>query len=73
MSESTMTAKGQTTVPKRIRERLGAEPGTRLVWHLTPGGALIVRAKTHSVLDLAGALKSRRKKPVAVADMNPWR
>jgi AbrB family looped-hinge helix DNA binding protein len=73
VSESTITTKGQTTVPRQVREQLGAGPGTRLVWHVMPGGGLIVRAKTHSVLDLAGSLKSPKKKPVAVEDMNPWR
>ncbi len=60
MSESTITAKGQTTVPRQVRDELGAGPGTRLVWHVVPGGALIVRAKTHSVLSLAGSLKSSK-------------
>jgi len=73
MAESTITAKGQTTVPRQVREKLGAGPGTRLVWHLMPDGSLIVRAKTHSIVDLKGMLRSPRKKPVAVADMNPWR
>ncbi len=73
MSESTITSKGQTTVPRQVREQVGAGPGTRLVWHVMPGGCLMVRAKTHSVLDLAGMLKSPRKKPVSIEDMNPWR
>ncbi len=73
MSESTITAKGQTTVPRQVRDVIGAGPGTRLVWHVMPGGGLIVRAKTHSVLDLAGMLKSPKKRPVPLEDMNPWR
>ena len=73
MSESTITAKGQTTVPRQVREQIGAVPGTRLVWHVMPDGSLIVRAKTHSILALKGMLKSPRKKPVSVEDMNPWR
>jgi AbrB family looped-hinge helix DNA binding protein len=73
MSESTITAKGQTTVPLPIRERIGAGPGTRLIWHVMPDGTVVVRAKTRSILDLAGMLKSPRDEPVAIADMNPWR
>ena len=73
MSESTITAKGQTTVPRQVRERLGAGPGTRLVWHVLPDGRLIVRAKTHSLIGLAGSLKSDKRKPVPIEDMNPWR
>ena len=71
--ESTITAKGQTTVPAPIRERIGAASGTRLVWHVRPDGGIIVRAKTKSVLDLAGTLKAPKGRHVAVKDMNPWR
>lgn len=73
MTESTVTAKGQTTVPRQIRDSIGAAPGTRLVWHVMPDGALIVRAKNKSVLDLAGSLKSPKRKRVTIEDMNPWR
>lgn len=75
MAESTITTKGQTTVPADIRARLQALPGTRLVWSAMPDGTIIVRAKTRSVLDLAGTLKARAPKAsrVGVDDMNPWR
>jgi antitoxin PrlF len=70
MSESTITTKGQTTVPRQVRELIGAGPGTRLVWHVMPDGGLIVRAKTRSVLDLAGNLTAPKGKRVPVKDMN---
>ena len=73
MSESTITAKGQTTVPAQVRQQVGAAPGTRLVWHVMPDGSIIVRAKTKSVLDLAGILKAPKGKRVAIQDMNAWR
>ncbi len=73
MSASTITSKGQTTVPRQVREQLGAVPGTRLEWHVMPDGSAIVRPKTLSILDLAGSLKSPKGKPVSVEDMNAWR
>ncbi|KQU80904.1 MULTISPECIES: AbrB/MazE/SpoVT family DNA-binding domain-containing protein [unclassified Rhizobacter] len=73
MTESTITSKGQTTVPAEIRERLGAVAGTRLVWHLLADGSLIVRAKTRSLRDMAGMLKAPKGKRVSIDDMNPWR
>lgn len=73
MSESTITAKGQTTVPREVREKLGAGPGTKLMWHVMPDGSLIVRAKTLSILDLAGSLKAPKGKRVSIEDMNAWR
>ncbi len=73
MSESTITVKGQTTVPQPIREALHAQPGTKLHWTLMPDGSIIVRAKTKSILDLAGMLKAPKGKRVPVGEMNAWR
>lgn len=73
MAESTITAKGQTTVPAEVRERVKAGPGTRLVWTVMPDGTLIVRAKTKSILKLAGTLKVSKGKRVDIEDMNAWR
>lgn len=71
MAESTITSKGQTTVPAEIRALIRAEPGTRLVWSVMPDGTIIVRAKTRSILDMAGMLKSPKRKRIAVDDMSP--
>ncbi len=73
MSESTITSKGQTTVPRQAREHIGAGPGTRLVWHAMPNGGLIVRAKSRSIMELAGSLKRPGRKAVPVSDMDPWK
>lgn len=73
MAESTITAKGQTTIPADIRARVQAKPGTRLVWAVTPDGTIIVRAKTKSILDMAGMAKAPKGKRIAIEDMNPWR
>ncbi len=73
MAESTLTAKGQTTVPADVRARVQARAGTKLVWSVTPDGTIIVRAKSKSVLDLAGMLKPPKGRRVSVEGMNPWR
>ena len=73
MAESTITAKGQTTVPADVRATVRAKPGTRLVWSVTPDGTIIVRAKTKSILDMAGMAKAPKGKRVAIEAMNPWR
>ena len=73
MAESTITAKGQTTVPADVRAKVRAKPGTRLVWSVTPDGTIIVRAKTKSILDMAGMAKAPRGKRVTIEAMNPWR
>jgi len=33
----------------------------------------VVRAKTKSILDMAGMLKAPKGKQISVEDMNPWR
>lgn len=73
MAESTITAKGQTTVPADIRALMHAKPGTRLVWSAMPDGTVIVRAKTQSIRDMAGMLKATKGKRISIEDMNPWR
>lgn len=73
MTESTITNKGQTTVPRQIRESLGAKPGTRLLWYVLPDGGVSVRAKSKLILDLAGTLKAPKGKRVRVEEMNAWR
>ena len=73
MSESTITIKGQTTVPQPVRDALHTAAGTKLLWHVMPDGTVMVRAKTKSILDLAGMLKAPKGKKVSVEAMNAWR
>lgn len=72
MNESTITTKGQTTVPAQVRAALHAGPGTRLEWHVAPDGSAVVRAKTKSILELAGSLQIPERS-VSVEDMKAWR
>lgn len=55
---STLTAKGQTTVPKEVRRRLGLKPRQKIVYEVGPEGVLL-RAAGTSLTELAGALSSR--------------
>lgn len=71
MSDSTITAKGQTTVPADIRNAIGCVPGTRLEWHILDGGRLVVRVKNKSMQELKGMLSPPKGKRVAIEDMHP--
>jgi len=73
MSKSTVTSKGQTTVPPEIRALVNAQAGTRLVWTAMPDGTLIMRAKTKSIFDLAGSIKPAQGQHVSIKNMNAWR
>lgn len=71
MIESTITSKGQTTVPADIRQLIGATAGARLVWHVLADGRLLVRVKNKSALDLQGMLQAPKGVRLAVEDMKP--
>lgn len=73
MAESVIRANGGTTVPVEIRALMCAKPGTRLVWSAMADGTIIVRAKTKSILDIAGTLKPPEGTNVTIEEMNPWR
>lgn len=51
----TMTSKGQTTVPKEVREFLGLSEGAQMEWILEDGKAT-VKPRTLRAVDLAGIL-----------------
>jgi antitoxin PrlF len=71
MSDSTVTAKGQTTVPADIRNAVGCVPGTRLEWHVLEGGRLFVRVKNKSIQDLKGMFTPPKGKRVSLEDLRP--
>lgn len=65
-TDATLTSKGQTTIPKEIRDRLGMKPGDRMTFTLMPDATVVMRVKTKSVTALAGILQKKGRKPVAV-------
>ena len=54
-TDATLTSKGQTTIPKELRDALGIREGTPLRWKLE-NGVLTVRAKTKRLEDFVGML-----------------
>jgi antitoxin PrlF len=65
--ESTITAKGQATIPKPIREHLGLKPGDRIKFFIHPNGSAVLLPKL-PVTALRGMLKPRRP-PVTIEEM----
>lgn len=72
MPESTVTSKGQVTIPAEIRRAMGLTPGERVVFTQLDDGSTVFRAKRRSILDLRGIAKPARgkRRPVAIKDMN---
>ncbi|MGP2494061.1 AbrB/MazE/SpoVT family DNA-binding domain-containing protein [Mesorhizobium sp. PUT5] len=50
-----ITSKGQTTVPKEVRDKLGLAQGARIEW-IVEGDKAIVRPRKLRAVDLAGIL-----------------
>lgn len=65
-NEATLTSKGQTTIPKEIRDSLSMKPGDRMTFTLMPDATVVMRLKTKSVTELAGVLHKKGRKPVPV-------
>ena len=65
-----LTSKGQTTIPKEIRDGLGMKPGDRISFTLMPDGTVIMRVKRKSVMDLAGVLHKKGRKPVPIDELS---
>jgi antitoxin PrlF len=68
--ESTLTSKGQTTIPKGIRDKLAMKSGDRMTFTLMPDGTVLMRVKNKSVLGLAGVLHRKGKKPVPIEQLS---
>lgn len=67
---ATVTDKGQVTVPKELRDRLGIVPGSRLEFELQADGTLRVRALARGGAELFGLLHDPARRPVTVEQMN---
>ena len=70
MNISTMTANGQITLPKEIREYLCITAGDKLEFVAgTDGQVVLRRAKTIDVRELKGILKRDGYPPVSLEEM----
>lgn len=63
-----VSAKGQVTLPKKIREALKIEPGTNVTFIRDNGGVRLQVETAYRAADLAGAFKkyAKRAKPAIV-------
>lgn len=69
MSASKITAKGQITIPKVIRDALGVDTGDKVEFVVRADGVVEMIARTRPLLSLAGVLGVRRL-GVTVEDMD---
>jgi antitoxin PrlF len=66
---STLTSKGQMTLPKSAREHLGVKGGDQVKIFNLPDGTVVV-LPIRPVSHLRGILKSRRKRAPTIEEMD---
>jgi AbrB family looped-hinge helix DNA binding protein len=69
MTLTTLTSKGQMTLPKDVREDLGLVPGDRIDV-VKEGGKYVLNPKTKSAMEFAGILHRDGRKAVSIEEMN---
>jgi AbrB family looped-hinge helix DNA binding protein len=69
-TDATLTSKGQTTIPKDIRDSLGMKSGDRIMFTLMPDGTVLMRLKNKSVMSLAGSLRKKGRRAIPVAQLS---
>jgi len=67
---STLTTKGQVTIPKKIRESLHLHTGDKIEFFITENGGAIIRPICKKVDDVFCKLKNIKHKTVSVEEMN---
>lgn len=65
-----VTSKGQVTIPKPVRDRLGIGPGSAVAFELAPDGRVVlVKADAGRVPSRFGALRGRAGKGLSTDEI----
>lgn len=70
MPTATITTKGQTTIPKEIRDYLQINPGDQIDFIIESDGRVVILPTTIKVQELKGILHREGMKAVSVEEMN---
>lgn len=70
MPMSTLTSKGQTVIPKSIRDQMGLKPGDMIDFVVTDVGDVLLRPAVKDVRLLKGMLFRPERQTVNVEEMN---
>jgi len=70
MPVATLTSKGQVTIPKEIRERLGLHAGHRVEFTIAANGVVTLKARNKDIRSLKGIFRTKRRRPVTIEEMN---
>ena len=70
MTIATLTSKGQTTIPKHVRDHLKLSPGDKLDFVIEPEGRVVIRPAKLDVRTLKGMLRRRGGRVLSIEEMN---
>ncbi len=70
MPSSTVSSKGQVTIPKEVREALRVDTGDRVLFIVRENGVVELRPETVDLLDLVGILEPPDGRHVTIEEMN---
>jgi len=70
MPTTTITSKGQVTIPKKIRDKMNLQPGDLLSFEIENGNKITVRPEKQSSDQAFGILYSSEKESFSGEDMD---
>lgn len=70
MPTATLTSKGQTVIPKPIRDELGLRPGDVIDFIVQENGDVLIRPAVQDIRRLKGILHRPGQAPVSIEEMN---
>ncbi len=69
MATTTISSKGQVTIPKAIRDKYHLEPGDKIEFLEDTQGVVTIWPVTQSITKLKGMI-AKQEKPVSIEEMN---
>ena len=63
-TEATLSAKGQVTIPSRIRHAMGLKPGQKIVLSMRAANELVIKPAEVDLSDLFGMFKADHHVPI---------
>ena len=70
MPRSTVTSKGQVTIPKEVRDQMGLKPGDRIDFVKDKAGRFSLKAINTDFRSLRGIIKSPLGRPITLKEMD---
>ena len=70
MTVSTITLKGQVTIPKRVRDELRLRAGDRVDFRIEEDGSVRLHPISRKVADVFGAFAHKAERPKSIDEMD---